>query len=162
MTQAPSLSPGDALPALDIETTRGKASFQDFLGHQLVIYFYPKDDTPGCTVEGQDFTRLHGEFLAADTQVLGVSRDSLSSHQKFIDKFQFSLTLVADTSERICQAFGVMKDKNMYGKVVRGIERSTFLFDAQGTLRQVWRGVKVPGHAQDVLDAARTLSTRSE
>lgn len=163
MTQSSPLSLGDALPSISIETTRGQAHLHDFRGHQLVVYFYPKDDTPGCTVEGQDFTSLHQKFLEADTQLLGVSRDSLSSHQKFIDKYQLSLTLAADPSESLCTAFGVMKDKNMYGKVVRGVERSTFLFDAQGKLQQAWRGVKVPGHAQAVLDAAQSLrSSRSE
>lgn len=157
MTQSMPLATGDSLAALSIQTSRGAAQLTDFIGHQLVIYFYPKDDTPGCTVEGQDFTRLHQEFLAADTQVLGVSRDSLASHQKFIDKYQFSLTLVSDPEEALCNAFQVMKDKNMYGKVVRGVERSTFLFDAQGRLQRIWRGVKVPGHAEAVLEAARTL-----
>ncbi|MEY4014716.1 MAG: hypothetical protein RLZZ290_1580 [Pseudomonadota bacterium] len=163
MTQASQHALVDALPPITIETTRGQANLHDFRGHQLVIYFYPKDDTPGCTVEGQDFTRLHQKFLEADTQLLGVSRDSIASHQKFIDKYELSLTLAADPSESLCAAFGVMKDKNMYGKVVRGVERSTFLFDAQGKLQQAWRGVKVPGHAQEVLEAAQSLrSTRSE
>lgn len=153
------LSVGDSIPGLTIETTRGQAVLTDFIGHQLVVYFYPKDDTPGCTVEGQDFTRLHQDFLMSDTQILGVSRDSLAAHQRFIDKYAFTLTLASDPSEALCNAFGVMKDKNMYGKSVRGVERSTFLFDAKGILRQAWRGVKVPGHAEQVLQAARNLPT---
>jgi len=158
MTQWTPLMTGDPLPALPIQTSRGSGQLSDFIGHQLVVYFYPKDDTPGCTVEGQDFTRLHPEFLSANTQVIGVSRDSLASHQKFIDKYALSVTLVSDPDETVCTRFGVMKDKNMYGKTVRGVERSTFLFDAQGRLQSEWRGVKVPGHADEVLAAARSLS----
>lgn len=145
----------DAVLNLSFETTRGSARLKDFLGHGLVMYFYPKDDTPGCTVEGKDFSAKHQEFLAADTQVIGVSRDSLASHQKFIAKHGLTITLVSDADERLCQAFGVIKEKNMYGKKVMGIERSTFLIDAQGVLRQSWRGVKVPGHVEEVLAAAK-------
>jgi thioredoxin-dependent peroxiredoxin len=152
-----SLTEGRALPAtiqdLVFETTHGQASLRDYLGHQLVLYFYPKDDTPGCTIEGQEFSARHGEFLSRNTQVVGVSRDSLASHQKFIDKYQLSITLISDPSEAVCNAFGVMKDKNMYGKTVRGIERSTFLIGADGTLLKSWRGVKVPGHVQEVLSS---------
>lgn len=148
---------GQALPELTVETNLGPTPLSAYLGHQLVLYFYPKDDTPGCTVEGQDFSRLHSAFLEADTQVVGVSRDSLASHQKFIDKHHLTITLIADTQEALCQAMGVIKTKNMYGKQVQGIERSTFLFDKAGVLRQAWRGVKVPGHAEAVLLAAKAL-----
>lgn len=161
MTQSSSdgIQIGDRLPNLPIQTSLGSTSLSSYQGHQLVVYFYPKDDTPGCTVEGIDFTRLHPEFLAADTQILGVSRDSIASHQKFCTKHGLSLALAADTDASLCNAFGVMKLKNMYGKQVLGIERSTFLFDRKGVLRHIWRAVKVPGHAQEVLDKARGLAS---
>ncbi|MEY4082940.1 MAG: antioxidant protein [Pseudomonadota bacterium] len=146
------------LPSLPIQTTLGSIDLSAYIGHQLVVYFYPKDDTPGCTVEGQDFSAAHADFLAAGTQVIGVSRDSLASHQKFIAKYQLSMALVADTDETLCRAFDVIKTKNLYGKAVQGIERSTFLFDAKGVLAKAWRGVKVPGHVEEVLGAARALN----
>jgi peroxiredoxin Q/BCP len=152
---------GAALPetllAHMFATTRGEASFADFAGHNLVIYFYPKDSTPGCTVEGKEFSALHSQFLAADTQVVGVSRDSLKSHQNFIEKQGLGITLISDGEEFLCKAFDVIREKNMYGKKVMGIERSTFLIDAKGVVRKQWRGVKVPGHAQEVLTAAQSL-----
>ena len=145
-------------PNLRVLTNHGAARLGDFQGHQLVIYFYPKDDTSGCTLQGQEFTKHHADFLAADTQIMGVSRDSLASHQKFIQKYGLSIMLAADEDQVICRAFDVIKDKNMYGKMVKGIERSTFLIDARGKLVQAWRGVKVPGHAHEVLQAARSLT----
>lgn len=152
---------GSALPksllSHKFATTRGEASFADFAGHNLVIYFYPKDSTPGCTVEGKDFSALHAQFLAADTQIVGVSRDSLKSHQNFIDKQGLTITLISDGDEFLCKAFDVIKEKNMYGKKVLGIERSTFLIDAKGVLQKQWRGVKVPGHAEEVLAAVKAL-----
>lgn len=123
----------------------------------VVLYFYPKDSTPGCTTEGQDFRRLHPEFLALGAVVLGVSRDSLRSHENFRCKQEFPFELISDEDEKLCEAFGVIKLKNMYGKQVRGIERSTFVIDASGQVCHEWRGVKVPGHAQAVLDFVRTL-----
>ncbi|NBW00755.1 MAG: peroxiredoxin [Betaproteobacteria bacterium] len=144
-----------AVLGLELRTSRGAAKLSDFLGHQLVIFFYPKDDTPGCTAEGKDFSALHKNFLLADTQVIGISRDSLVSHEKFITKYGLSITLVADLQESACKAFGVLKEKNLYGKTFIGIERSTFLIDAAGSVRRVWRNVKVPGHAHEVLAAAR-------
>ncbi len=146
-------------PVIDmpVVTTAGEARLSDFRGHALVIYFYPKDDTPGCIVEGKDFSAAHQAFLAADTQVVGVSRDSLASHQRFIQKHGLTINLISDPTEALCESFGVMKMKNMYGKQVRGIERSTFLIDAKGVLRQAWRGVKVPGHVDEVLNAVRAL-----
>ena len=149
---------GDLLPDLAIQTNLGEARLSHYLGHRLVLYFYPKDDTPGCTVEGNDFSRLHASFLKADTQILGVSRDSIKSHERFIAKHSLSFALASDPVESLCQAFHVMKEKSMYGKTVRGIERSTFLIDTQGVVRAVWRGVKVPGHAEEVLAAAQKLS----
>ena len=120
-----------------------------------MLYFYPKDNTPGCTTESQNFRDALPEFQAAGAQIIGVSRDSLSSHERFIDKQALTFPLLADTEERLCELFGVMKMKNMYGKQVRGIERSTFLIDAQGVLIQEWRGIKVPGHVQAVLQAVQ-------
>ena len=142
---------------MPVVTTAGEARLSDFRGHALVLYFYPKDDTPGCTVAGKDFSAAHQAFLAADAQVVGVSRDSLASHQRFIQKHGLTINLIADPTETLCESFGVMKQKNMYGKQVRGIERSTFLIDAKGVLRQEWRGVKVPGHVDVVLKAVKAL-----
>ena len=126
-------------------------------GSKLVLYFYPKDNTPGCTTEGMQFRDLHKEFANAGTQVYGVSRDSLRSHENFKAKMRFPFELLSDADEQLCSQFGVMKLKNMYGKKVRGIERSTFVIDAKGVLAREWRGVKVPGHAQEVLDFVKTL-----
>ena len=117
-----------------------------------MLYFYPKDNTPGCTDEGVQFRDLNAQFQAADCDVYGVSRDSLKSHEGFKAKMSFPFELISDPDETLCQMFGVIKMKNMYGKQVRGIERSTFLIDGKGVVRKEWRGVKVPGHAQAVLD----------
>ena len=126
-------------------------------GSKLVLYFYPKDNTPGCTTEGMQFRDLHAEFRKAGCEVFGVSRDSLRSHENFKSKMKFPFELLSDAEEKVCSQFGVMKLKNMYGKKVRGIERSTFVIDAKGVLAREWRGVKVPCHAQEVLDFAKTL-----
>ena len=126
-------------------------------GKKVVLYFYPKDSTPGCTTEAQQFRDLHAEFLAAGAVVLGVSRDSLKSHENFKAKQGLPFELISDPDETLCGLFGVMKMKNMYGKQVRGVERSTFVIDPSGVLRREWRGVKVPGHAQEVLDYVKTL-----
>jgi thioredoxin-dependent peroxiredoxin len=119
---------------------------------RVVLYFYPKDNTPGCTTEGTQFRDLHPRFLKAGCTVFGISRDSLKSHENFKAKMGFPFELLSDESEKICNQFGVMKMKNMYGKKVRGIERSTFVLDRDRVIRREWRGVKVPGHAQEVLD----------
>ena len=126
-------------------------------GHKLVLYFYPKDDTPGCTVEGQTFAALHAAFRKADTTIYGISRDSLKSHEGFKAKLAFPFELIADPEEAVCTRFGVMKMKNMYGKRVRGIERSTFLINREGRIARAWRGVKVAGHVEEVLEAAQAL-----
>lgn len=126
-------------------------------GKIVVIYFYPKDSTPGCTTQGQNFRDLHDQFLAANAVVLGISRDSVKSHENFKAKQGFPFELGSDADEAICTLFAVMKMKNMYGKQVRGIERSTFVIDRNGVLRREWRGVKVPGHVPEVLDFVRTL-----
>ncbi len=126
-------------------------------GRKLVLYFYPKDNTPGCTREGADFRDLHKEFTKADCEVFGVSRDSLKSHESFKAKMGFPFELLSDADEDVCAQFGVIKLKNMYGRKVRGIERSTFVLDRDGALAREWRAVKVPGHAQEVLDFVKAL-----
>jgi peroxiredoxin Q/BCP len=123
----------------------------------LVLYFYPKDNTPGCTNEGIQFRDLYPQFQKLGCGIYGISRDSLKSHENFKTKHGFPFDLLADTEENICQQFGVIKMKNMYGRKVRGIERSTFLLDRERVVRREWRGVKVPGHVQEVLDFAKTL-----
>ena len=129
----------------------------DQRGSKVVLYFYPKASTPGCTQEGQDFRDLHEQFEAAGAVVVGASRDGLKAQENFKAKYQFPFPLVSDKDETLCNLFGVLKDKNMYGRKVRGIERSTFLIGADGVLRREWRGVKVPGHAAQVLEAVRAL-----
>jgi peroxiredoxin Q/BCP len=128
-----------------------------FKGHPLILYFYPKDNTPGCTDESLQFRELHPQFAKAGFAVFGVSRDSLASHEKFRQKFSFPFELLSDADETACALFGVMKMKNMYGKQVRGIERSTFAIDREGRIAREWRGVKVPGHAAEVLEFAKSL-----
>ena len=140
------------------ESTDGTFSLAAHRGHPVVLYFYPKDNTPGCTTEGENFRDLHKKFRAAGAVVAGVSRDSLKSHQGFRDKMGFPFALISDPDEALCTQFGVMKMKNMYGKKVRGVERSTFLIGPDGTLVREWRGVKVPGHAEEVLAAVEELA----
>ena len=123
----------------------------------LVLYFYPKDNTPGCTTEGGDFRDRHKDFKRAGCEVLGVSRDTLASHEKFKAKMKFPFELLSDAEEQACAQFGVIKMKNMYGKKVRGIERSTFVIDGKGVLAREWRGVRVPGHVQEVLNFVKAL-----
>jgi thioredoxin-dependent peroxiredoxin len=134
---------------------RGKIS--DFLGKKLVVYFYPKDDTPGCTKEAQGFTALMPDFEKAGAAVLGISKDSVKSHEKFAGKYGLSVVLGSDGDGSVCEAFGTWVEKSMYGKQYMGIERATFLIDASGKIAQVWRKVKVPGHAESVLEATRAL-----
>ncbi|MEP6998418.1 MAG: peroxiredoxin [Betaproteobacteria bacterium] len=138
-------------------STAGMFRLSEHRGHPLVLYFYPKDNTPGCTTEGADFRDRYREFVRAGALVAGVSRDSLKSHENFRAKMGFPFELISDADEKICAQFGVIKMKNMYGKTVRGIERSTFLIDGKGTLAREWRGVKVPGHAEEVLEAVEAL-----
>lgn len=127
-------------------------------GKHLVIYFYPKDNTPGCTTESQQFRDLYPQFQEANCEVVGISRDSLKSHENFKAQFTLPFALLSDEDETVCDLFGVMKEKNMYGKQVCGIERSTFVFDSKGALRQEWRKLKADGHAQEVLDFVKTLN----
>ena len=145
--------PDFSLPATSGQTFNLAAQ----AGKVVVIYFYPKDSTPGCTTEGQQFRDLHDQFAAVDAVILGISRDSVKSHENFKAKQGFPFELGSDADETACKLFDVMKMKNMYGKQVRGVERSTFVIDRSGVLRRAWRGVKVPGHAQEVLDFVKTL-----
>ena len=147
-----------AAPDFTLPATDGRSlGLKDFAGKTLVLYFYPKDSTPGCTTEARDFAALHGQFVAAGCEVLGVSRDSLKAHENFRAKNALPFALLSDRDEAACTAYDVIKLKKLYGKEVRGIERSTFLIDAQGRIVREWRGVKVAGHAQEVLDAVRAL-----
>ena len=139
-------------------TSGQQVSLSALKGRQVVIYFYPKDSTPGCTTEGQDFRDQHAAFQAANTVVFGVSRDGMKSHENFKCKQAFPFELISDKDEALCQLFDVIKLKKLYGKEYLGIDRSTFLIDAQGVLRQEWRGVKVPGHVDEVLAAAQALN----
>lgn len=147
-----------AVPDFQLPATSGKTfHLADYLGKTLVIYFYPKDSTPGCTTQGMQFRDAYAELQSHNTEVFGVSRDSLKSHENFKAKFTFPFELLADTEELACSIFGVMKMKNMYGKQVRGIERSTFIIDKNGILVKEWRGVKVDGHVTEVLNFIQTL-----
>ena len=125
--------------------------------NSLVIYFYPKDDTPGCTTQAQQFRDLYAEFLKAGSEIVGISRDSIASHEKFKTKFSVPFALLSDAEEKVCTQFGVIKQKQLYGKEVRSIERSTFVLDKQGNIRQEWRGLKADGHAQEVLAVVQSL-----
>jgi len=139
------------------ESTGGPFKLSAQKGHPVVLYFYPKDNTPGCTTEGAQFRDLHSQFKKLGAVVVGCSRDSLKSHEGFKAKMAFPFELISDADEKLCSQFAVMKMKNMYGKKVRGIERSTFIVDGDGKLAKEWRGVKVPGHAEEVLEFVKTL-----
>jgi peroxiredoxin Q/BCP len=152
------LAVGDTVADLELKTTGDKTvRLSDFRGKTLVLYFYPKANTPGCTQEGQDFRDASAELDQAGAVVLGASRDSLKAQESFKAKQSFPFDLVSDQDEALCALFDVIKQKKMYGKDVRGIERSTFLIDSQGVLRREWRGVKVKGHVAEVLAAVRDL-----
>lgn len=146
-------APDFSLPA----TGGSNVSLSALRGSKVVLYFYPKDNTPGCTNETKDFRDLHESFAASGCKIFGISRDSLKSHENFKAKLELPFELISDPEEIACEAFGVMKMKNMYGKQVRGVERSTFLIDAKGNIAQAWRGVKVPGHAAEVMSAVKSL-----
>ena len=149
---------GEAVAALELKATGDRTiKLSDYRGKHLVLYFYPKASTPGCTQEGQDFRDAADAFTAADTVILGASREGRKAQENFKAKQGFPFDLIADTDEALCQAFAVIKLKKMYGKESLGVERSTFLIDAAGVLRQEWRGVKVKGHVEEVLAAARAL-----
>ena len=146
------------IPDFTLPATGGQQfSLAAQAGKVVIIYFYPKDSTPGCTTEAQQFRDLYDRFVAVDAVILGISRDSVKSHENFKAKQALPFELGADADETVCNLFAVMKMKNMYGKQVRGIERSTFVIDRKGVLRREWRGVKVPDHAREVLDFVNTL-----
>jgi len=150
---------GNTLPSIILPATGNKnINLADFIGrYHIVLYFYPRDNTPGCTQEGQDFRDNYAAFTALNTKIFGVSRDSIKKHEGFSAKYNFPFDLLADEDEQLCQLFAVMKNKQMFGKPTRGIERSTFLFDKQGFLRYEWRKVKVDNHVDEILAAIQTL-----
>ena len=149
---------GLAVPDFSAPATGGSTfRLSAALGKSVVLYFYPRDNTPGCTDEGRQFNELHAKFRKLDCEIYGISRDSLRAHENFKSKKGFSFELLSDENEHVCNMFGVMKMKNMYGKKVRGIERSTFVIDANGIMRREWRGVKVLGHAREVLEFVESI-----
>lgn len=145
------------VPDFTAAATGGEFTLSSLRGKKVVLYFYPKDNTPGCTTEGLQFRDLYPKFKKAGAEIVGVSRDSVRSHDNFKSKLELPFPLVSDPEETLCLLFGVMKLKKMYGKEVRGIERSTFLIDGDGVLRHEWRGVKVPGHVDDILETVQGL-----
>jgi peroxiredoxin Q/BCP len=152
------LNDGDQVPDVTLTGMDGAPlSLAAFKGNKLVLYFYPKDDTSGCTREAQDFTALAGDFEKAGTWILGVSKDDPKKHQKFTEKYELKVSLASDMDGSVCEAFGTWGEKSLYGRKYMGIERATFLIDRDGTVARVWRKVKVPGHAEEVLAAAREL-----
>ncbi len=146
-------APNQTFPASDEQ----EINLSELKGQAIILYFYPRDNTPGCTVESKDFRDYLPDFTANNAIIIGVSRDTLASHARFKEKQNLPFSLIADTDETLCDLFDVIKQKNMYGKQVRGIERSTFLFDKKGILKQEWRKVKVKGHVEDVLNAVKSL-----
>jgi len=149
---------GKAVPPFTLPATSGESwSLADAAGSKLVVYFYPKDMTSGCTLESQQFRDLHAAFRRAGVAIVGVSRDSVASHQKFREKERLPFELLADEDEKVCDLFDVIREKSLYGRKYMGIERSTFLIDTKGVLRREWRKVKVQGHAEEVLEAAKSL-----
>jgi peroxiredoxin Q/BCP len=158
LTDRPSLL-NKTVPDFSAAMTSGKTfNLADYRGKNLVLYFYPKDNTPGCTTEGMQFRDLHPQFQAANTEIFGISRDSLKSHENFKGKLGMPFELISDPDETLCTMFDVMKMKNMYGKQVRGVERSTFVIDGAGKVVKEWRGVKVPAHVDEVLAFINTLA----
>ena len=153
----PGKAPDKKVRDFTLPSTDGNFKLSDQRGKKLVVYFYPKDNTPGCTVEGADFRDCYAAFRKAGAEVVGVSRDSIQSHEGFKAKMKFPFELLSDADEGLCAQFGVIKMKSMYGKKVRGIERSTFVIDGEGRLAREWRGVKVPGHVEEVLSFVKNL-----
>ena len=149
--------PAHAATAIEVPSTDGRFSIAAHRGHPLVLFFYPKDNTPGCTTENAAFRDLYAKFRRAGAAIVGVSRDSLASHEKFRAKFELPFALASDTDEKLCKAMDVIKLKKLYGRESMGVERSTFLFDANGALVREWRGVRVPGHVDEVLAAVQAL-----
>lgn len=154
----PALDPGHPAPAITLPRDGGgMTSLADFAGKSVVIYFYPKDDTPGCTLEAQGFTAEVEAFAASGATVLGISKDSVKKHDKFRDKYGLRIALLSDEAGDVCERYGVWAEKSMYGKTYMGIERATFLIDGAGKIARIWRSVKVPGHVEEVLAAVRDL-----
>ena len=152
------VSVGKKVPDFSVAATGGQTvSLKEYRGKNVIVYFYPKDSTPGCTLEGQDFRDNHAKFKQQKAIVFGVSRDSVSSHERFREKQGFKFDLLSDPDEKLCRLFDVIREKNMYGRKVIGIERSTFLIDHVGVLRQEWRKVRVKGHVAEILDAVKAL-----
>ncbi len=154
------ITPGEPVPDFSAPCTGGKTfKLSGFSGKNIILYFYPRDNTPGCTQEGRAFRDLYSPFQAMNTEIFGISRDSVKVHENFKAKQAFPFDLISDKEEQLCTLFDVIKMKNMYGKQVRGIERSTFLIDANGILQREWRKVKVKNHAEEVLQALETMAT---
>jgi peroxiredoxin Q/BCP len=151
------IEPGKKAPVFTRNGTGGEWSLGDALGHPVVLYFYPRDNTPGCTKEGESFASHYAQFKKANTLIFGISADSVDSHEKFKKKMAFPFELLSDPDSQACKLYDVIQEKSMYGKKYMGIERSTFLIDAKGVLRQEWRKVKVNGHAEAVLAAVKAL-----
>ncbi len=152
------LSVGEQAPPFTLPATGGKTiSLAELKGRKVVIYFYPKDDTSGCTLEAQDFQALKGDFAGAETEVIGVSADSVASHDRFAQKYGLDLTLASDEDRTMLEAYGVWVEKSMYGRKYMGIARTTLLIDRDGRIARIWPNVKVPGHAAEVLEAAKAL-----
>lgn len=153
---------GKAVPDFKLPATGDQSiSLGEFRGKNVVLYFYPRDNTSGCTMEGENFRDQHAKFKRLNTEILGVSRDSLKSHAKFREKYAFKFDLLSDETEKVCKLFDVIKEKSLYGRKFMGIERSTFLIDSDGVLRNEWRKVSIKGHADEVLDAVRALKPRA-
>ena len=148
---------GKKAPPFALDGTGGSWSLSDAAGSAVVVYFYPRDNTPGCTQEGQDFSAAYAQFKKAKTTIVGISADTLASHEKFKQKMGFPFELLSDPDKKICKLYDVIQEKSMYGRKFLGIERSTFLIDAKGVLRHAWRKVKVKGHAAEVLAAVKAL-----
>lgn len=157
-SSAPSLKTGDKAPTFDLPTdSGGQVNLAKLAGKNVVLYFYPKDDTPGCTIEAKDFRDLKADFDVSNTVIIGLSRDDVKSHDKFKQKFCLPFQLASDEDGKVCEAYGVWVEKSMYGKKYMGIERTTVLIDTQGKIAQLWNKVKVEGHAKEVLEAAKAL-----
>ncbi|MBV9571891.1 MAG: peroxiredoxin [Alphaproteobacteria bacterium] len=155
------LAVGDKAPDFSIATTQGEASSKSLKGKAYVLYFYPRDDTPGCTKEAIAFSALLDEFAKQGVKILGISKDSVQSHEKFVRKFSLGFPLGSDPETVVAQQFGVWMEKKLYGRVYMGMDRATFLVDGRGFIRKIWRKVKVPGHAEAVLEAARAHLARA-
>ena len=148
---------GKSAPSFTLFSDEGEISLSDLKGQNVVLYFYPKDDTPGCTIEAQDFTKKSKEFEKKNCVILGVSQDSVKSHCKFIEKYKLNFNLLSDTDGEVCEKYGVIKEKSMFGKKYFGIDRTTVLIDRFGTINQIWQSVKVNGHVEEVLAALKKI-----